>query len=88
MNEEMQKSIVVNEDIAMTLNNKLLAERLISAGNEDTDQVSVCSCSCLDLRNHKYNYEEGLLPMNAINYNYSSPTAVTEGKKKMELMVL
>lgn len=85
--EEVQKSIIVDEDVTLTLNGKLLAERLISAGNEDVDQVSVCSCSCLDLGNHKYNHEEGLLPMSTVNNNpySSSPIAKT---RKPELMVL
>lgn len=71
LEEEVQKGIIVDEDVTLTLNGKLLAERLISAGNEDVDQVSVCSCSCLDLRNNKYSNDEGLLPMNMVQRNPS-----------------
>ncbi len=72
----MQKGIIVDEDVVLTLNGKLLAERLISAGNEEADQVSVCSCSCFDLRNHKNSNNGGLLPMSIIYTNpspYISP---------------
>lgn len=88
MEEEMQKGIMVDEEVELTLNGKLLAERLISAGNEDTDQVSVCSCSCLDLRNHKNNYHDALLPMNLMYTNpspYMPPVKRPNNMKNLQL---
>lgn len=85
LEEELQKAVAVDDDIALTLNGKLLAERLISTGTGDFDQVSVCSCSCLDLKNHKYSNNEGLVSM---NLQHGSSYYISSLKQHVDLETL
>lgn len=60
LEEELQRRVLVDKNVSLSLNGKLLAGRLLPSRREDIDQVSVCSCSCLDLRG-KYTNHEALL---------------------------
>lgn len=71
LEKEMQRRILLQDKTSTSnVNGKYTSGRLILTRHDDNDQVSVCSCSCLDLGG-KYSNHETLLPSNVMQQ--SSP---------------